>query len=431
MIMINWVERLNYALAYIDNNLCDEIDFNEISRITACPVETLQRFFVLNTGITLTEYIRRRKLYESFNELKTTNNKIIDIAVKYGYNSPDAFSVAFKRIYGVAPAIARNIDITVKPFLRMIFSLNINYIQGEKVMKNETLETNIPRNTGGNWYKYFYDEACGWSWSTSYISNKIGSEEGKRLTVRINPNFQDKYLGAVVYGGISVFNEDAKAFGIEIYTPLHTKIKTYDTVKIDPSNIIIGGDTIFNMMGALIQAGNAEYMISNNEIIKDNKGNIIPDEIISAEIQTYGSSDFGWGNDNWDEYNKKEAMLAKWPWYSTNADDNKTLFIKNGTKIIATGRNHNCNYDGILNGTTTCAGSIELNSNKSNGNGKIELPNGSVIDVPRKTSVSVEYETGECTIKIGDGSATIIKSNGAELKIPQGAVIDNEGNIIK
>ena len=51
--MINWVERLNYALAYIDNHLCDEIDFNEISRITACPAETLQRFFVLNTGISL------------------------------------------------------------------------------------------------------------------------------------------------------------------------------------------------------------------------------------------------------------------------------------------------------------------------------------------------------------------------------------------
>ena len=188
--MVNWVERLNYALAYIDNNLCDEIDFNEISRITVCPVETLQRFFVLNTGITLTEYIRRRKLHEAFIELKNTDNKIIDIAVKYGYDSPDAFSVAFKRIYGVAPAIARNIDITVKPFLRMIFSLNINYIQGEKIMKNEIMEANTPRNTGGNWYKFFYDETYGWSWSTAYISSKIGSEEGKRLTVRINPDFR-------------------------------------------------------------------------------------------------------------------------------------------------------------------------------------------------------------------------------------------------
>ncbi|MCL2226672.1 MAG: AraC family transcriptional regulator [Oscillospiraceae bacterium] len=102
--MANWVEQLNNALVYIDDHLCDEIDYHKISRITACPIEALQRVFVLNAGITLTEYIRRRKLYEAFVELRTTTDRIIDIAVKYGYNSPDAFGVAFKRVYGVSPA---------------------------------------------------------------------------------------------------------------------------------------------------------------------------------------------------------------------------------------------------------------------------------------------------------------------------------------
>jgi len=428
--MVNWIERLNYALAYIDNYLCDDIDFDEVSRITACPLETVQRFFVLNTGITLTEYIRRRKLYEAFKELKATDNKIIDIAVKYGYDSPDAFSVAFKRIYGLSPSMARNDNITVQPFLRMIFSLSINYIQEDKIMKKEISETIALRNPGGNWYSYFYDETCGWSWSTAYISNRKGNEDGKRLTLRINPKFEEKYQGANIgdiYGGGITVEDNSKAYGIEIYTPVATKIKTYDTVRIDfYGNIIIGGDTILNIVGTLIQAGNAKYMISSSEIVKDETGSIVPDEVISAEIEKFGSLEF-----DADDYNKRQAIWAKWPWYSKNDDENKALYIKNGTKIVAQGRNHNSNFGGIFRGESSCAGTITLNDNKSCGDGQIELPNGLIIKVPRQTAIDVEYESGECTITIGDDNATITKPDGTEITVPQGTVIDNEGNIIK
>ena len=380
MIMINWVERLNYALAYIDNNLCDEIDFNEISRIAACPAETLQRFFVLNTGITLTEYIRRRKLHEAFIELQNTNEKVIDIAIKYGYESPDAFSVAFKRIYGVSPSMARNSDITVEPFLRMKFSLSISQIQEDEIMQD--------RNTGGNWYEYFYDDTYGWSWSTNYI-RKHNGEEGKRLTINVNPDFIDNYLGAVYGGGITV-RGDEKAYGIEIYTPLHAKIKTYDTIQIDPSgNITIGGDTVLNVMGALVQAGTAEYMIGKYNIIKDQNGNIVSDEIMRAEIEKYGS----WGSEeDWDKFTKEQNLWDSWPWYSTNADDNKILYIKDGTKIICGRRNHNCNINKILSGELT-HGEIVLKEN-----GQIILPDGTTIDAPINTKVRVEFETGECTV---------------------------------
>ncbi|NLO48860.1 MAG: helix-turn-helix transcriptional regulator [Clostridiales bacterium] len=62
---------------------------------------------MLAVGITLTEYIRRRKLSCAALDLKNTNLNVIDIAMKYGYNSQDAFSVAFKRLYGILPAQAR------------------------------------------------------------------------------------------------------------------------------------------------------------------------------------------------------------------------------------------------------------------------------------------------------------------------------------
>ena len=291
-------------------------------------------------------------------------------------------------------------------------------------MKNENLQVNTPRSTGRNWYKYFYDETCGWSWSSAYISNRPGSEEGKKLTVRINPNFKDKYLGAVVYGGITV-GGDEKTMGIEIYTPLYIKIKTYDTVKIEPSNIIIGGDTIFNIMGNLIQPGNAEYMIGNGGIIRDNKKNIVSDEVMNAEIETYGNSEFGWGFDSWDDYHKEQAVWDNFPWYSTNIDENKTLHIKNGTKVIATGRIHNTNIKGIISGETNAFGV------KMRHGGEIKLPNSIIISAPQMTNVSVEYETGECTVTIGAGDAKIIQANGVELTVPSGTVIDNEGNIIK
>jgi AraC-like DNA-binding protein/adenylate kinase family enzyme len=133
--LTNWVEKLNNALKYIDDNLYLEIDYNELSRIAMCPVDVLQRFFVLNAGITLTEYIRRRKLYEALIEIKTTNVKIIDAAIKYGYNSSDTFSAAFRQIYGVAPSQARKKYFKIQPFPRMKFSLNISFLQGGNYME--------------------------------------------------------------------------------------------------------------------------------------------------------------------------------------------------------------------------------------------------------------------------------------------------------
>lgn len=100
---MEWVERMNQAISYVENHLYDEIDSEEISRIMACPFVIFQRFFIQFTETPLSEYIRRRKLTCAAYEIQNTNNKIIDIALKYGYESSDAFCVAFKRLHGVTP----------------------------------------------------------------------------------------------------------------------------------------------------------------------------------------------------------------------------------------------------------------------------------------------------------------------------------------
>jgi len=129
------IDRLNKAIQYIEENLQKSVDYKEISKITLSPISSFQRFFALTTGMALSEYIRRRRLSNAASDLLQTSDKIIDIAVKYSYESVDAFSVAFKREYNVSPSFARQNNIYFEPFHRMYYILSIKYLKGEVKMK--------------------------------------------------------------------------------------------------------------------------------------------------------------------------------------------------------------------------------------------------------------------------------------------------------
>jgi AraC-like DNA-binding protein len=131
---MDWIEGLNQAIAYIDKNLDSEIDYGEISRLTFSPIGVFQRFFVMAAGITLAEYIRRRKLTNALIDLQKTDAKVIDVAYKYGYESSDAFCVAFKRLYGMTPSQARKTTQNLKHYDRIFFTLTITYVKGESDM---------------------------------------------------------------------------------------------------------------------------------------------------------------------------------------------------------------------------------------------------------------------------------------------------------
>ncbi|MCL2518947.1 MAG: helix-turn-helix domain-containing protein, partial [Oscillospiraceae bacterium] len=131
---MEWIDRLNHAVGYIEKNLDGEIDYDEISRITVSPIALFQRFFVLTTGYTLTEYIRRRKLTCALTDLQTTDAKVIDVAFKYCYESSDAFCVAFKRLYDITPSQAKKTTLKLKHYDRIYFNLTISYVKGEKDM---------------------------------------------------------------------------------------------------------------------------------------------------------------------------------------------------------------------------------------------------------------------------------------------------------
>ena len=124
---MEWDARVNLALAYIEDNLCHTIDEKDIAHITLCPVGILQRFFVLNYGATLTEYIRRRRISKAASEILHTRTRLVDIANKYGYDSSESLCVVFKRYFGIAPSTARNNNVDLKLYPRISFTLTVIY----------------------------------------------------------------------------------------------------------------------------------------------------------------------------------------------------------------------------------------------------------------------------------------------------------------
>lgn len=119
------LKKMNEALNYIEENLTNDIDYKEIAKLAFCSEYHFQRMFSFLANVTLSEYIRRRRLTLAAFELNNSNTKIIDIAVKYGYNSPDSFTRAFHVLHGITPREARKNGQLLKAYPRMTFQLSI------------------------------------------------------------------------------------------------------------------------------------------------------------------------------------------------------------------------------------------------------------------------------------------------------------------
>jgi len=116
---------LNAAMRYIEKRLFDMIDFNEMARIACCSEYQFRRMFSYLAGMSLNEYIRKRRLSCAAELLRTGSEKIIDIAFKCGYESPDAFGKAFQAMYGVSPSALRKGSAVLKSFPPLFFHLTL------------------------------------------------------------------------------------------------------------------------------------------------------------------------------------------------------------------------------------------------------------------------------------------------------------------
>jgi len=122
---MDWLKRMNGAISYIEDNLEGEIDFEILARIVCCSSYHFQRMFSFLTGVPLSEYIRRRRLTLAAFELQNSNMKILDLSLKYGYDSPNSFTRAFQNLHGVTPTSARDLGVKLKAYPRMSFHISI------------------------------------------------------------------------------------------------------------------------------------------------------------------------------------------------------------------------------------------------------------------------------------------------------------------
>lgn len=126
---MEWIERLNDAIAYIEEHLTEKIDYEQLGKISLCSAYHFQRMFTYMAGISLSEYIRRRKMSLAAVDLQGKNMKIIDVALKYGYNSPTAFNRAFQSVHGVTPSAVKSEGVSVKSFPPILFKITVKGVE--------------------------------------------------------------------------------------------------------------------------------------------------------------------------------------------------------------------------------------------------------------------------------------------------------------
>lgn len=105
---MNWIQGIQKAIDYVEENITDEIDYEEAAKCAYASSFHFQRVFGILCGFSLGDYIRMRRLSLAGEELSKGGAKIIDIALKYGYDTPESFSRAFTRFHGIAPSEAKH-----------------------------------------------------------------------------------------------------------------------------------------------------------------------------------------------------------------------------------------------------------------------------------------------------------------------------------
>lgn len=134
------MEAIGSAIQYVEDHMTDELTVDMIADHVNISSFYFQKGFALLCGFSISEYIRNRRLALAGNDLATGDERIIDIAMKYGYDSPDSFARAFSRFHGVTPTAARKDKVMLKSFapLKVKLSLEGGYLMDYRIEKKES-----------------------------------------------------------------------------------------------------------------------------------------------------------------------------------------------------------------------------------------------------------------------------------------------------
>ena len=163
---MEWLSAIRTAIDYMENHLSDNISAQDVAGQVYLSPFFLQRGFSLMTNYGIGEYLRNRRLYRAALDLQRTDEKVIDIALRYGYETPESFTKAFSRFHGATPSQVRE-GAAVNVFLPLTIKISIQgghqmeykispmfpftVIGFQKVFDNETAYAEIPK---------FWDEIC-------------------------------------------------------------------------------------------------------------------------------------------------------------------------------------------------------------------------------------------------------------------------------
>lgn len=122
--------------------MIEDITIKDVAKYVHISEFYFQKGFAMLCGFTISEYIRKRRLSLAGNEIAGSDIKIIDIAIKYGYDSPDSFTKAFTRFHGVTPTVARKKHTTLKSFapLKLTIALEGGYLMDYKIERKKAFK---------------------------------------------------------------------------------------------------------------------------------------------------------------------------------------------------------------------------------------------------------------------------------------------------
>jgi len=137
---MDWLTGIAQAIDYVETHLTEEIDYTAVARTAACSGSYFQRIFGILCGMSLGEYIRSRRLTLAGSELASGHIRVIDAALKYGYESPESFTRAFVRFHGITPSEARRDGSA----LRSLSRLSVKIIVSGGTVMDYKLEHKVP-----------------------------------------------------------------------------------------------------------------------------------------------------------------------------------------------------------------------------------------------------------------------------------------------
>lgn len=270
---MDWIKGIQQAIDYVEEHITEEIDYEEVAKCAYSSGFYFQKIFAIICGYTLGEYIRNRRLTLAGAELSQANSKVIDIALKYGYDAPESFSRAFTRFHGVSPSAAKN-GAPLKSFSRLHVKLTLQggTVMDYRMVKKDAFDVMMNKVTYPKNFELTSKEIPEF-WGKCHANGTI-----KKLVPRIPEGDEFGLMG------LSIYDREAADFHYGIGV-------SYDSKEIDDNSLII--ETIpahtyvvFKIVGQMPTAFQEVYRYITTEFFPTS--NYIP---AGVEIEVYPSDD--------------------------------------------------------------------------------------------------------------------------------------------